>query len=251
MPRTRSSSFELSVKCRVCGGEHTVRGTAELLRQPIVFGGGAVTRPTASTQAWTMPLNCPLEQRTFEAELLIPTEYNESVQQVQIVTIRDTADGHADEPQPAPVPASAKAPGEEPLHENGPPRDDWIDEELKDWRKLTVPTLRSFATTMLTTSSGGVAVYFAVLKYLGWEQARFGTALVALSVTPPVLLFAAAVAFALALRPSLAIVERNDYAEFRARRIVQMQQRATLGIVCYAGALLLALVTFVLVLAKS
>jgi hypothetical protein len=127
-------------------------------------------------------------------------------------------------------------------------RADWIEEELKEWRKATVPTLRSFATTMLTTSSGGVAVYFAVLKYLGWEKAQFGTALVALTLAPPVLLFAAAVTFALVLRPSLSMVEKADYAEFRARRVAQMHRRATLGFFFYAGAILIAGITFVFVL---
>lgn len=70
---------------------------------------------------------------------------------------------------------------------------------------------------MLTTSSGAVAVYFAILKYLGWEKADLGATFVVLTVVPPVLLLIAAVTFALALRPSLTFVERSEYAEFRAR----------------------------------
>jgi len=241
MPKTRSGSFEVTVRCRICSGEHTVRGTAEFLRQPIVFGGGPNSKAAATVATWTAPITCPRQQRSFEGELLIPSEYNESVQRVQISSVADASGTSTASAQPTADAGSA------PSTSAG----DWIDEELKDWRKTTVPTLRSFATTMLTTSSGAVAVYFAVLKYLGWEKAHFGTALVALTITPPVLLFGAAATFALALRPSLAVVERIDYAEFRAQRIAEMYRRVTIGIVLYASALLLALVSFALALQAS
>jgi hypothetical protein len=235
MPRTRSSPFDVTVRCRVCGHDHHVRGTAELLRQPITFGGGASTAQ-ATTSAWAGPVTCPREQRSFEGELRIPCDYNESVRGVQIASVTDE---HADGAAPAAATEPAEPPG------------DWVDEELKEWRRTTVATQRTYATTMLTTSSGGVAVYFAVLKYLGWEQADLGTSLVVLSIAPPVLFFAAAGSFALALRPSLTFVERSEYAEFRARRVGQMHRRASIGTAFYAAALLLAVVTFVLVLERA
>lgn len=240
--RTRSSPFHIRIRCRVCGEDHFVHGVAELLRQPISFGGGRQAAGSVTTAGWAGPITCPRKQEVFEGELSIPAEYNESVRRVQIESVTDASEdtpqtmspsGEADPPSDA---LAAQAVG------------DWVDEELKEWRKTTVATQRTYATTMLTASSAGVAVYFAVLKYLGWEQADFGTPLVVLTVAPPILLLAAAVAFALALRPSLTYVERSEYAEFRALRIGQMHARATAGTVLYVTALLLAVVTFILVL---
>jgi hypothetical protein len=34
MPRTRSTTFDVGIQCRVCGRGHLVQGVAELLRQP-------------------------------------------------------------------------------------------------------------------------------------------------------------------------------------------------------------------------
>lgn len=228
--RTRSSAFDVTVRCRVCGDLHVVSGVAEFLRQAISFGGGQDAPET--TAAWTAPVACPREQRTFECELRIPANYNESVRSLHIESVGDPTAGQT---IPAGTPAVAAG-------------DDWIDDELREWRRSTVATQRSYATTMLTTSSGGVAVYFAVLKYLGWENADTGAAFVTLTLAPPVLFLLAAAAFALALRPSLSFVERNEYAEFRARRIEQMYRRASLGTAFYASALLLSVVAFIIVL---
>lgn len=152
-------------------------------------------------------------------ELLIPAEYNESLRRVDVARVVDvTSPNTATAAVTTAVATSATTAiaasattdiATAAVTAAPPTPGDWMDEELKEWRKATVPTLRSFATTMLTTSTGGVAVYFAVLKYLGWEKAQFSTALVALTIAPPVLLFAAAVAFALALHPSLEIVEKR------------------------------------------
>jgi hypothetical protein len=211
-----------------------VRGVAELVRQPIAFGGGD-RRGTSA--AWAGPITCPREQRSFEGELLVPVEYNETIRGVRIESVTEPgAEADATQATPLVEARAAETPG------------DWVDEELKEWRKTTVGTLRTYATTMLTTSSGGVAVYFAVLKYLGWEQANFGVPLVVLTVAPPVLFLAAAGTFAVALRPSLTYVERSEYAEFRARRVEQMHRRAGIGTLLYVTGLLLAVLTFALVL---
>jgi hypothetical protein len=238
MPRTRSTTFDVGIQCRVCGRGHLVHGVAELLRQPISFGGGQQAG-RATTAGWAGPITCPREQKSFEGELPIPAEYNESVRGVQIEWVKDADPGQVAAPAEAGPTAQAPA-----VQASG----DWVDEELKEWRKTTVATQRTYATTMLTTSSGAVAVYFAVLKYLGWEQANFETALVVLTVAPPVLLFCAAVAFALARRPSHTFVAPSEYAAFRARRVDEMHRRATTGTVLYVAALLLAVVIFILVL---
>jgi hypothetical protein len=227
MPRKRSVSVDLPVQCTVCGGQHTLHGVAELVRQRIAFGGGgddAEHAPTGSP--WRVTLTCPHEDRAFETSVLVPAHYDESVAGVTVESLTDA-------PGPRAVPAVAA---------------DWVDEELAEWRRNTVATQRTFATTMLTTSSGGVAIYFAVLKYLGWERADFAAPLVVLTVLPPVLFLLAAIAFALALRPSLTYIDRDAYAAFRDRRTGEIHGRITAGTVLYVAALLIAIAVFLAIL---
>ncbi|MCA1706120.1 MAG: hypothetical protein LC808_23810 [Actinobacteria bacterium] len=204
------------------------------MRQRIAFGGGSDQPDEAPTGApWKLTLTCPRQGTPFEGSVLVPAHYDESVSRIEVEAITDA-------PLSGPPPRTAYA--------VGPSAADWVDEELQEWRKNTVATQRAFATTMLTTSSGGVAIYFAVLKYLGWEQANFSAPLVVLTVLPPALFLLAAMAFALALRPSVSYVDRHEYAEFRAKRIGEIHGRVTAGTVLYLAALLFAIAVFLAIL---
>jgi hypothetical protein len=239
--RTRSSHVDVPIQCRVCPRVHVVHGVAELLRQPISFGGAPRDTSVTTTAGWAGPVTCPDTHLPFEAELSIPAEFNESVHGFRIESVTDAAgDGDGVPPVPPTTPTAD-------VPDTAPPAD-WIDDELKEWRQTTVATQRTYATTMLTASSGAVAVYFAVLQYLGWEKANFGTGLVILTIAPPVLLFCATAAFALALRPSLTFLTRSEYAEFRARRVEQMHRRSTIGTLLYAIALAMAVIVFISIL---
>jgi hypothetical protein len=228
MPERRTLPVESPVQCTVCGGWHVLHGVAELVRQPIAFGGSHPEEAPPGAP-WKLTLTCPRDERPFEASLLIPAHYNESVKRLEVEQVTDVP---AEGLPPLTVAAVAR------------PAADWVDEELQDLRRNTVARQRAFATTMLTTSSGGVAVYFAVLKYLGWEQANLSAPLLAITVLPPALFLLATMAFALALRPSLSLVDREGYAEFRARRIAQIQSRIMAGTALYVSALFLAIVVF-------
>jgi len=234
MPQKRTVPVESPVQCTVCSGQHVVHGVAELVRQRIAFGGGGDQPDDAPTGApWRVTLTCPRQQKSFEGSVLVPANYDESVSRVEVEAVTDAPVHGPRPPTGSPV---------------APPATDWVDEELKEWRKNSVATQRTFATTMLTTSSGGVAIYFAVLKYLGWEQANFSVPLVILTVLPPALFLLAAMAFALALRPALSYVDRDEYAEFRAHRIGKIHRRVTAGSVLYVAALLLAIAVFLAIL---
>ena len=237
MSRMRTVAVELPVTCTVCGAQHVLHGVARLVRQPIAFGGGGDRSDEVATGApWTLGLTCPRRGRSFEGSVLVPVRDDEAVSAIDVERVRDPQVDGSPSPE-APVAAAV-----------APPAADWLGHELAEWRKNTVATHRAFATTMLTTSSGGVAIYFAVLKYLGWEQADFATSLVVLSVLPPALLLFATIAFALALRPSLSYVDRAEFAEFRAHRIAEIHSRITAGTVLYVAALLVAIAVFLAIL---
>jgi hypothetical protein len=73
MPRRRTVSVESPVQCTVCGGQHVLHGVAELVRQPIAFGGGGDQPDDAPTRApWTVTLTCPRWEKPFEGSVLVP-----------------------------------------------------------------------------------------------------------------------------------------------------------------------------------
>lgn len=207
-------------------------GTVDLVSQPILFGGGSGHSSDKTQEyAWSGPVTCPVREQVFEATLMLPMTETEAPGRVVVTEV-------VAEPQPR----VAESPHPVADQVTQPARD-WIDEELAEWRKSSVSTARTYATTMLTTASGAVAVYFAVLKYLGFEQLGDGPwAYVA--GAPPALFLASAGCFAFSLRPSLSYLERSEYVDFRARRIGQMHTRASWGAALYGAGLLVAVGVF-------
>lgn len=94
---------------------------------------------------------------------------------------------------------------------------------------------------MLTTATAAVPVYFAVLKYLGAEAVG-GTTFSRVGVLPPLLFLAAAIIFALALRPRFAWIKHADFADFRMTRLKQLNRAMLVGLAVFAVGILLAIV---------
>ncbi|THA23365.1 hypothetical protein [Streptomyces sp. A1547] len=111
------------------------------------------------------------------------------------------------------------------------------DNERAEWRKGSRSTALDFCRTMLTTSSGAIAVYTAVLKYVGFEkvtQSVNGQ----LSVLPMVLFLSAATAFAVALVPTLGTVtDENSFREFRDRRLRLLRNYTRAGTAMFVTAM--------------
>lgn len=128
------------------------------------------------------------------------------------------------------------------------PRDE--DPEYADWLKTSRATALDFGKTMLTTSAGAVAIYFAILKYLGTEKIARSLA-GWISVTPPLLFLASVALFGWALRPRLDAVTRSDFPIFRDNRMRQLNRLLTAGTGLFVLALALTFVVFAWVLAQS
>lgn len=117
------------------------------------------------------------------------------------------------------------------------------DADFADWAKSSRATAMDFCRTMLTTSTGAIAVYFAVLKYLGVE--RIGGALVTrVGILPPLLFLTASICFALAMRPRLATLTRTEFAGFRAQRLARLDRYITVGTALFAAGMGIAIVLF-------
>jgi hypothetical protein len=116
--------------------------------------------------------------------------------------------------------------------------------EFAEWTKASRSTATDFAKTMLTSASASVAVYFAVLKYLGVEK-RTGSVTGNLGVVPPILFLAAVVAFAIVLRPTLGrIATADDFERFRNHRLEQLNLWITIGLGLFVAGMAVAFVVF-------
>jgi hypothetical protein len=112
--------------------------------------------------------------------------------------------------------------------------------EFDEWSKKSRDVALDFSKTMLSASTGGIAVYFAVLKYIGFE--KIGTTAIAkLSVLPPVFFLLAAILYVLALRPRHELVAPSEFSAFRQRRLEQLNRFIIAGTTVFLSGLGLAI----------
>jgi hypothetical protein len=96
---------------------------------------------------------------------------------------------------------------------------------------------------MLTSSTGAIAVYFAVQKYLGLEKAN-NTTLAQTAILPPVMFLVAGIFFVLALRPRYDNIPLEDFPAFRERRLIQLNRFIVSGTLTFLVAVAIAIVLF-------
>ena len=211
MPDSRFQRVPCDVgKCPRCGQAHKLFLRVQLHAKPEeavpMFGGGA---PRAATIAFTCPVTKDLftiaVPHPLEGDIVGPDESGEDI------PVADTA-----------PPASG------------------LQAEYAEWLKTSRATALNFCTTMLTTSTGAVPVYFAVLKYIGVEAVG-GTVVSRIGILPPLLFLLSAVIFATALRPRLRSVREVDFAQFRASRLESLQRLMLSGLVVFAAGIVIAI----------
>lgn len=112
--------------------------------------------------------------------------------------------------------------------------------EFTEWVTKSRERALDFCKTMLSTSTGAIPLYFAVLKYMGMEKVA-GTALTQLAILPPVLYLVAAVLYVLALRPRYELVSQGEFHAFRQKRLEQLNRFILWGTALFLGATGLAI----------
>lgn len=113
--------------------------------------------------------------------------------------------------------------------------------EFEEWEKRSRDVAVDFCKLMLSASTGGIPVYFAILKYAGFE--RVSNALLSkLAILTPLLLLSAAILYVLALRPRFESILPGDFSDFRRRRLEQLNRFIIAGTTAFAVALGLAIV---------
>jgi len=189
--------------CPHCGGRHVF---SVLVR---VRGAGAEAVPLfgGPSGGTTLAFTCPNTHKIISASVPNPSEGD----------IIGPADPDQADAEPEPT-----------------------EQEYADWIKASRATAVDFCKTMLTTATGAVPVYFAVLKYLG-ADAVSGSWFSRIGAVPPLLFLAAAIVFALALRPRFASVKQADFADFRTARLRQLNRDILAGLALFAAGVLLAI----------
>lgn len=121
------------------------------------------------------------------------------------------------------------------------------DADYTEWIKQSRTIALDFCKTMLTASISAVPVYFAVLKYLGFERSN-GSAAAQLVIVPPFLFLGAVVMFALALRPNFSRVAADSFEAFRAARLSQLNRLMLGGMATFVIGVLCAISVSLLLL---
>ncbi|WP_205525913.1 hypothetical protein [Pyxidicoccus trucidator] len=202
--------------------------------QPLFFGGSSSgTEPAL----WTLTLACPLSGEPAEVTFQLPVSGGERILDVQVESVAAAAD-------PGPAPARPVAPGA-----GGPPADaspspgGWMHDEVQETRKGSAALLRTFGTTMLSTSTGAVAIHFTVLSFLGLES--IGKTWRVLTLLPAIAFLLSAVLFVMTLRPVLAWVGTDEqFGELRRSRLLACGRIASAGIFLFLGGVATAIAAY-------
>lgn len=203
--------------CPKCNKAHHFKLKALVRRQaeaPVpIFGGAAETEQKSERESKVL-FTCPETSTRFTYSVPNPVEG-------EIISVASEADIAA-AANVASAPPSSKG-------------------DFEEWAKKSRDIALDFCKTMLSASTGGIPIYFAVLKYIGFEKIS-GTALSKLSILPPVLFLLAAILYVLALRPRHELVAPSDFNAFRKRRLEQLNQFIIRGTATFIGAVGLAIV---------
>lgn len=115
--------------------------------------------------------------------------------------------------------------------------------QFSEWVKSSRTVATDFCKTMLTTSTGAVPVYFAILKYLGVEQID-STFLARAGILPPLLFLATVVLFVLALRPQFRTLTEAEFAAFQTQRYHWLNRYMVAGTALFTIGVCLAIILF-------
>jgi hypothetical protein len=203
-------------RCPNCTKQHAYRLVVET--SVLTFAGPSTDSTGAGTagRGWDVEFRCPKTRRLFTERVTLTEQPG-----MRVLSVRSEL------PESDPVP-------------------DWREAEVAEWIKSSAGTGRDFCRTMVGAGTAAIPLYFAVLKYLGLENAHGGWR--AATIGPPVLFLAATVAFVVALRPVLRPVDVTTIETARDQRLRTMNRAITVGLVLVGLALVHSLVLFLVLL---
>jgi len=228
------AQLAVAIECAECHQAHTLVLSVEYGERKelgLIFAGPIqVTNPVVP---WIVKFLCPVTHKSTTTNVDVPVDRKSQVLRVEAeVNGEHAADGPAG--VQSVVPPEGSAPDSTP---------EWVPNALEHIRTSSFDTGRAFGSTMIATSTTAVGVYFAVIKYLGFEQ--IGGPIKSLTVAPPVLFLLSAVAFAAAIRPVLAAPSTlGDFEAYWRNRLTTMNRFTSLGMVLFIAGIALTIPIF-------
>jgi hypothetical protein len=116
-----------------------------------------------------------------------------------------------------------------------------VDNDFAEWIKNSPSRATDFCKTMITLSTGAVAVYFAVQNYLGFEKIG-DTVLGKIGILPPVLFLVSALFFVLGLHPQSDLISRTEFLAWRAQVLTRMNRFVMVGTSVFLGGIAVSIV---------
>lgn len=196
--------------CKHCGGNHSFRIRVE--KQAPLFGGPEAKPESKKNTEWTF--TCPQTNQPLFRQVRLPA----GSKMMGIIPLDESAT--------------------EPAENNA---------QYETWINSSRDRALSFSTTMLSTCTAAIGVYFTIQKYVGSERLERSRPDAVLSIMPPFLYLGAAIFFILALQPRFGWVAPSEFHHFRVKVFTAMNTRIRIGVVLFVvatGAAIVRLFTF-------
>jgi hypothetical protein len=210
--------------------EHDYQLDVQSLFDISVIGFATDLKPSAPVGPWegTITFICPNTKEPFNKEVIIHPKAREDIVSVAL---------HVS------LPSNGSASPDTSLS-----IDKVLEDELTNWVKSSGDTARDFSKTMITTATGAIAVYFAVLKYLGADTAATTKGLIAgLGITASIAFLVSAGLFVVGMQPHYArLSDWQGFLKNRDDRLIWMSRFIISGTVVFALGIICAIVSFIL-----
>lgn len=224
--RTTTIIYYVIASCPKCNKAHCLKLKGYLQQQKVIekvpMFGGPGEDEEAEERTIELLFTCPITKKKF-------THSVPEVEGVEVI-------GLASEEDIALVANLASKPS----HDNS---------EFEEWTKKSRETALDFCKMMLSTSTGGIPLYFGILKYIGFEKIG-NTVLSKFAILPPMLFLAAAILYVIASRPQYELVALNDFNNFRMKRLKRLNHFIIGGTAIFSWAVGLAIAILFYALSK-
>lgn len=119
--------------------------------------------------------------------------------------------------------------------------------EFSDWVKNSRSAAIDYCKSMLTTSTGAIAVFFALMKYLNFEKLNNST-LAYIGFIPPIIFLLTAIIFIYAMLPQYASITEEQFPEFRDSRLNRLYKFLMWGTILFILNTSFAIILFLIIL---
>jgi hypothetical protein len=206
----------------------------------------ALERITEDAFQKQITFTCPNTQKTFVESVKIPQIKDAEFEDVSVIPATTSSPGHS---------SNNKDNSDTKVADDTDSENVYIS-EFEAWTKGSAQTASDYSKTMISTATGAVAVFYAVLTFLGIGGG--GTSTLSslpgypwLGVLPPILFFVSAIVFVVAFQPHTKRIDSlDDFIAFRNQRLRYVGTLIIIGTILFLVGVALAIVAYIVVIFK-